>query len=333
VDKNTGKMKWHPGGVETEIRPDPQLVRDMREARDFTKRKADVFGHASFDSIWAKNSYGNQTLTEGEGLSKFFNFRTGTMKPGQIKDAAKLLDDVSTEWNRLARSGLYDHAEADLVRDDLVENTRDFITASLLHNVSHPSNTIEATGERALQFGKLRTAISRNRSMLQDSGMYTPAQLDMWDRTAKVASMIHSAQEKGTPIGSPTYSRMTGDSKFMDLFFGGPIRRMLMTGTAGSLIGGAASHVMGLGEWGGAMLGEAGGVALQAVMEKVYGASREEVLQLLDQAINNPQIAKDLMQTASKNAKFSDATRRWMHQIMAVTGAHVGADYVPQAAP
>jgi hypothetical protein len=68
-------------------------------------------------------------------------------------------------------------------------------------------------------------------------------------------------------------------------------------------------------------------------MEKVYGASREEVLQLLDQAINNPQIAKDLMQTASKNAKFSDATRRWMHQIMAVTGAHVGADYVPQAAP
>lgn len=331
---HTGKTVWHNGGVTPAIRPDPQLVRDMRAARDFTKRKADVFGHASFDSIWQRNSYGNQTLPEGTGLGKFFNFSTGTMKPGQIKDAAKFMDDIATEWRKLGHAS-FDPADAVMARQEMVDNTRDFITASLLQHVSHPSQ-LDDLGDRMLQMGRLRTAIARNRRMLTDSGVYTPAQLDMWDRIAETAQMIQQAQQKGAPIGSPTYSRVVGDKRFMDALFGGPIRRYLLTGAAGTLVGGLSSHLMGMGEFGGALLGDVGGMALNAAAEHIFNASRTEVLRLLDEALRDPAIAQDLMRKVSGGGtNFSAVTKRYLQKlglIPGITGAHVGAAYAPPMA-
>src|SRR5215472_11965968 len=131
----SGQMVWHNGGVTPAIRPNPQLVRDMREARAFTQREAQTLGHANFDAIFSRNSYGNQTLTPGSGLNRFFNFSTGRMAQGNVRDVDAFLSDIGRQWARLGDPA-FNAADTALVRDELAQNTRQWLTASLLSKVA-----------------------------------------------------------------------------------------------------------------------------------------------------------------------------------------------------
>jgi len=323
----SGQMVWHNGGVTPAIRPNPQLVRDMREARAFTQREAQTLGHANFDAIFSRNSYGNQTLTPGSGLNRFFNFSTGRMAQGNVRDVDAFLSDIGRQWARLGDPA-FNAADTALVRDELAQNTRQWLTASLLSKVAGAAE--DSTGNKMLQMGKLRDAIRSNRNMLERSGTYTPAQMDMWDRVADTAAMIHNAVYRGKPIGSPTFTRLMSEHRFVDLLFGGPIRRLVTTEAFSGALGWAGAHLMGGETLTGIGLADIAGIGLNVLMEHLYAGRRTQVLELLDEAFNNPAIAQDLMQSARRAAQWSDATRRWTAKIMAITGPRVGAAYAPQ---
>jgi hypothetical protein len=334
VNPTTGHTEWLKGGTTPAISPDPVLVRDFREANRFTRRKHDVFDHAGFDKIWARNSSGNLTLNEGEGLGRFFNFGTGRLRQGEIKEAAKMLDDIGSSWHALG-DPRFNPADAAQVRQELVDNTRGYLTATLLQHVLH-SSAFDETGERAVDMAKLRVSLNRNRQMLIDSGAYTPPQLAMWNRIFDMTNRIQEAQRRGGTISSKTYEGLTSDHKFLDALFGSQIGRWVMT--TGAAAGGEwAGHAIGgmLGVPGvGSLVGTGVGVLIEKAVEGLARMPRQEALRLLDQALNgDPQLANDLMKTAAKGAQISDKFRQYLQHIIAVSAGHIGADYAYSATP
>lgn len=297
------------------IPPNPDLVRDLKAARAFTKREAETLGHASFDNILKRNSRGNETATEGTAMARFFDFAAGVERPGSISNVTKFLDDIKSEWIKLNNANQFSPAFVDAVKDDLIENSRNYIIAKMLDRVSGVAT--DATGERRIQFGQLNKWLEKNRGLLQRSGMFDGPQLDLLDRLAQTARMIHRGDELGRSIGSPTYTRLIGD-KYADLFIGALTGR-IAGATTGAALGAAVEHMfpnVGIG----ALIGaEIAGVASgDTIARAIYSKPRAVVLQKLDEAIRDPVIAADLMKRASDRAKINERTRDWVRSFLAV---------------
>jgi hypothetical protein len=67
---------------------------------------------------------------------------------------------------------------------------------------------------------------------------------------------------------------------------------------------------------------EGGGLG-GSLISRFYELPRQRLIEALDEAIRNPQIARDLMMAAKPGAgdRFSPATRLWMRTLLAVEPA------------
>jgi hypothetical protein len=298
------------------IKPDPQLVRDLTAARAFTQREAQVLGHNSFDAILRRNSQGNLTATPGTALNKFFDFANGVERPGSIANVTKFLGDIRSSWQQLSaaeRAGTFDPAQITPVMHELVQNARDFMIAKMLGAVS-TANT-DAAGNRLIAWAQASKFMEKNRAMFQASGMFTPAQMDALQRWGDTARMIARGNELGAPPGSPTFKLLTG-SRWMDLFIH-PFTR-----TVGSMaVDGAVATSIG------ALFGDAGLGAIlgvvdhgkigQALLDRLLTVPKERLLEKMDEAIRDPQLAASLMQQFSSPKPMSPEMIAWWRSVLA----------------
>ena len=319
--------EWHEAGgvvpagagtprVAPGIKPDPDLVRDLTAARAFTKREAQVLGHASFDNILRRNSQGNETVTPGTAMAPFYDFANGVERPGAITNVMKFLDDIGSEWRRLGiakAGGDFDPVALENVRNELGQGARDYITAKMLDRVFGVAR--DMTGERNIQAGQIANWIEKNRGMITRTGLFSPAQLDLWDRLRQTGMMIHRGYELGRAVGSPTYTRLMHPTRYLDLFVS-PATRAVVGTAAGALVG---SSLGTLGEVGiGALLGIGAERVGPALMHKLYQTPRSVLIQKIDQAIRDPAIAGDLMRRMDGRGPISDRTKAWARSFLAI---------------
>ena len=301
-----------PDTIIPETKPIPSIVRDLNNARAFTKREAETFGHASFDNIVGRNSYGNQTVQAGTSANRFFDFSNGVEKPGAIKDVTNFLTDIGSQWRRLGQLGTqYDPAHVDMAKTELREGLREYIASKFLATVS--SSNLDARSQQMISAAKASDWLGNNRKMLEQTGVYSPAEIDAWKRIYDYTKLINRGNNLGTPVGSATFSRLSNNSKWLDLFIPPLVSKGLGYGigaAAGAAMGGAVGDaalgaVLGSGVEGGYGLGG-------NLVRAIYSSSRQKVMERLDEAIANPDIAKDLMQRANQGTRFGPATRQWL---------------------
>lgn len=315
------------------VAADPELARDLKAARDFTKREAEVLGHASFDNILRRNSRGNDTVTPGSALNRFFDFSTGSERPGAIANVSRFLDDIRSEWLKLGqaeRAGTFNPDTINPVRQDLTQNLRDFFMAKFLGRVSSGTER-DMQGDRMVQFGQAAKWLSTNMDMLERSGSFTAAQLGDLDALRRTGEMIQRGYDLGRPRGSATYSRLMGNNTFMDLFMTPFASRAFGIG-----IGGLLGTLTGQGALGTLFGAEAGFIGAD-VLRALYAVPRAQAIEWLDRGIRDPQIAADLAKKATpQNApKLSNATKAWLRSIAATVPSEQGGRLVgaPQPEP
>jgi len=299
------------------IRPDPELVRDMKASRAFTKQEAEVLNHDSFENIFRRNSSGNATATEGVGLDKFFDFQNGVMKPGGITNLTKFLDDIKSSWSRLSaaeRAGKYNPATIGPVMNDLRQNTWDFLMSQMMERASQAGADIR--GQPRIAYAALDQWITRNLPMLERSGIGTPAQLAGLRRLGQLAERINAATTSGRTPGSDTWRNIMSGRTWLDVFMSPWVARV-----AGVGVGAGLGYVLGDTSLGGILPavegGAAGGTAME-VLQRMYESPREMTQRFVYEGLNNPDIAKDLMQKASRQswARFSPATQAFLKAFM-----------------
>lgn len=319
-EQRNGQTVWTDGYTVPAVRPDPELKTDLEAARAFTRREAAVLGHASFDAILRRNSRGNVAAAPETALNRFFDFANGVERPGSIKNVTDFLNDIKAEWSSLRAQGAattYDPAAIDPVRRELIDNSRDFIIAKMLGRVS--GSAADMGGERMIRTAQIRKWLDVNGRMVRESGMFTPEQIDALNRVRNAADLIERGYERGRPINSATYSRLSGD-RFIDAFL-----HPVIGAAAGAAIGAATLGTIGriVGEGGlGVVLGAevGGGAGLGAsLVRRLYEMPRQRALALLDEAIRNPDLARNLMMkaTADNARKMSPDTVKWLRAIAA----------------
>ena len=314
-----------PPTVIPAVQPIPGLVRDLNKAREFTRKEAETFGHASFDNIVGRNSYGNQTVTPGTAANRFFDFANGTERPGAIRDAGKFLGDIKSEWLKLGQVGTqYDPVGVQLAQTELREGLREYVAAKFLSAVS--TNNIDAAGQQMISMAKAADFLGNNRQMLERTGVYSPAEIDAWLRVKDYARMINRGDNLGRPINSATFTRLNSNRRWLDMFMP-PLVGHAMGAAIGGALGGTIGHLVGEGALG-AILGagtEGGGLGV-AVLRRLYDAPRAKVMERLDEAISDPVIAKDLMQRAAPGTTFDPRTKAWIRGLLTLPGAAAQAE-------
>jgi hypothetical protein len=321
------------------IKPIPALAKDLDAARAFTKGEAETFGHAAFDNIVARNSYGNATVNPGTAANRFFDFTTGTEKPGgEIQDVTRFLNDIKSEWLKLNQLGTkYDPSGVRMAQHEIEEGLREYLSAKFLSAVS--STAVDLKGNQSIGMAKASDWLSNNMDLLQRTGIYNPAQMQAWKEVGDYARMVNRGTNLGRAMGSPTFTRLTSEAKWLKIFMNPIMSGVVGTGL-GAALGAAGGAFGGGGEAGLGILlgglegGGIGGVGSQ-ILRAMYNSSREKALTLLDQAINDPKIAEDLMRKASSRVGFSPETKRWLRSWLSTTGgrnAPTNPTYQPEAA-
>lgn len=312
------------------VKPDPELARDLKAARAFTKREAETLGHASFDNILRRNTYGNETVVPGTAMSNFIDFNNGVAKPGDIKNLSKFLGEIKSNWlklNAAERDRTYDPETIGPVRQELEEGFRNFITGRLL------AGMVAKKGD--FDWRKAATFLGENRDMLKATGVFTKDQLDLVDRWVATADMIASAKELGRAEGSPTFTRAVHPMRFVDLFTG-PLTGRILGGAAGAVLGNLLTNWLGEAAIGAMIGAEMGGAGRGAgLMQVLYQKPREELLRSLDEAFRNPPIAHDLamgVRTAGKT-RPSAATQAWVRSLLSTQPAQAVAGLAQQPQP
>ena len=290
------------------VKADPQLVADLKEARDFTRREAEVLGHASFDNILRRNGAGNEPGVAGTGLDRFLDLANSVERPGSIANVTKFLDDVRSEWLKLSvadRAGIYNPDTIGPVINDLVEGTRDFIMSKMLARVSGTAR--DDSGALRVQAAQLSKWVETNRDLLRRTGAFTDPQLDDIDALSRAGKMIQRGAEKGRAEGSPTYPLLTGKT-WLDSFMSPVISRAIGIAIGAGL--GALGHEGTVGVLFGAESGWLGA----DMVRSLYNAPRAQTIAWLNRGIRDPAIAADLARQANAGSasKMSDATKRWI---------------------
>lgn len=196
---------------------------------------------------------------------------------------------------------------------DGLKAAQDAFAQKFLKQVSNSGT--DANGQNIVSPAKMQKFLG-DYSHVINSPMFTPAQRDLVDRIAKATSMASRVQNARPPGGgSDTFQKLQGD-KFIDALVG-PYASKLV-GAAGK-VGGAAYGALEEGKIGavmGFMAGEKGG----ELVNSLFKAPRDKVVNLITEAMHDPQLAQDLMMKASNtNAKLLPAPRR--AKIMGILGA------------
>lgn len=326
-----GSIPAGPGAprIERGIKPNPALVRDLKAARAFTRREAEVLGHASFENVLARNSSGNLRAAPGSELDRFFGLASGTDKPGSIRDLGAFVRDVASEWRRigvLKAGGEYDPIQVAQVAEGLAKGTKDFLLARFYKAIT--TNAQDMDQNWALNYNRVSGFWRADRDLFQRSGAFTPDEMGLMDQFADTAQMIKNGRDRGLTRGSPTTSRaaqLTNPKYLIDAFLSPLARRAVPLAAAG--LGAALTHMFGEGIIGGMIAAEMTGVGAvgahfgaNALLQRLYRVPHEQLMVALREAYFNPEIAKDLAARVGGGArppKASQATIAWMRTLLA----------------
>ena len=310
-----------------EMKADPRAWAAYKAARGYTARMWDVMGHDEFQSMLKTNRYGNQAGDAGTLAQRLFNLSAGTeVTPGGIAGIGKMLDQVQRQWSALRAGGVggsLDPVAATAAREELTNGARDFIINKMLDSAL--SNTRDVTGSQNTLMARLSDWIDTNKGWISRSKLFNQDQLDMLDNIRKAAIQSARTEDlKGGP-GSPTFALLKGD-RFVDAFIG-PFLGRATTTIGGVGLGAALTAAFGEAGIGGmigaelvgAGMGGAAGHTGQTILQRLYAQPREAILARLQEATRDPQIAHDLMMTATAaNAKrMSPTTIQWLKAALA----------------
>lgn len=318
------------------VKADPEIRNDLERARAFTKREAETLGHASFDNILKRNSRGNETVTPGTALSKFFDFDNGVERPGDIRRVSQFLDDIKSEWQKLKiydQKGLYNPDTIAPVRQELEDGARNYIMGKMLDAIS--SGERDMTGNRMLQYRQAMNWLDTNRDMLERSGLFSGDQMDLLDRFRATAELLQRDKEMARTAGSPTFTRAMDVNRFVDLFTG-PLVGRAMGMTAGAVMGNFMTRWLGEAAIGAMIGAEMGGAkGGNALMQAIYNVPRQKLLEAYGEAYRNPQIAHDLAQKAGTagTTRPSAATLNWIRGLVASSTGSTAGRYAPVEHP
>lgn len=148
-----------------------------------------------------------------------------------------------------------------------------------------------------------------------NSPLYTQPQRDLMGRIAKATQMAsRTASSRPPGGGSDTFQKLQGD-KFIDTLIGPGASKLINVGStaAGALLGSAHGPVE-------AVAGAFGGGKVGDMVSSLFSAPREKAINLITEAMHDPQLAQDLMMKASNsNAKLLPPPRR--AKILGILGA------------
>jgi hypothetical protein len=181
---------------------------------------------------------------------------------------------------------------------------QDAFTQKFLSQVSNSG--MDANGQNLVSPAKMQKFLG-DYSHVINSPAFTSDQRDLIGRIAKASQMASRVQNSRPPGGgSDTFQKLQGD-KFIDALVGPGASKLI--GAAGKL-GGAAMGAIEEGKIG-AMMGFVAGEKGGEMVNSLYKAPREKVINLITEAMHDPQLAKDLMMKASNtNAKLLPPPRR-----------------------
>jgi len=285
----------------------PEASAAYQAARNFTRQRATLFGTQDARALLHKNAAGVYTKDASEGAKGFL----GPEGAGNVRDIGQFLDGIKAKWTALNHeaeihgdTGARKVTAADIgnARDALIQHTRDYIISNALGAAK--STTLDAADESNVLHNRLNSWIEKNKGWISKSGLFDQAQIGMLERIQKAAQMAARTENLRGSTNSTTYEKLAGH-RFVDAFLGGVFGRVAGAGLGG-VLGYMTEGPLGAGV--GLMTGEKAASALRGL----YEAPKEKILKLLDTALRDPQVARDLMMRASRgNAKmFRQTTRR-----------------------
>lgn len=168
-------------------------------------------------------------------------------------------------------------------------------------------------GDRVISASKVTGFLDDYKHVI-DSPIFTDDQRAMIRRIGEAADMAQQTAMAGAKGGSDTYAKVTGKSH-LDYMIGPGASKIAPV--VGATIGG---HLAGpFGAAGGAL----GGFGLNKLEQALYGATKGRVIDMIHQAMADPELAKTLMlQASTKSAlKIPVAQRRLIYSLVAADSA------------
>lgn len=173
------------------------------------------------------------------------------------------------------------------------------------------SVNLDQAGDRVVQAGKI-TKFTDDYAHVINSPLFTDDQRTLIKAVNDTADMAARTSRTGASMGSDTFAKLSGD-KFLDAMIGG------MTAKALPAVAGAAGYKIGEMFGGhGAELGAAAGYTGATKLAKaLYAAPREKVMDLVQQAIRDPDLATALQSSVRDRTAGSSYIRAYIANALA----------------
>lgn len=177
---------------------------------------------------------------------------------------------------------------------DALQAARDAFTRKFLNSAS--TTVPDMAGDRVVAASGITRFVDDHQHII-DSKLFEPSQRALITNIQKAADMAQRTARGTPPGGSDTFANLSG-RRFVDVLIGPGASKIIP----------AASAIAGFTQGGfiGAGVGLMAGVTGENVLEKaLFGATRDKVMDVLQQAMRDPKLAQALMMKASAaNAKM-----------------------------
>jgi hypothetical protein len=244
----------------------------------------------------------NQTYNSGPIRSVFRQDATGA---DVVPDSAVLERMLAPGQGQAERVGQYIRAaQGDA---DALQGGRDWFTAKMQQAANGPRQ--DANGDPFVLGNNLRKFVQANRPLI-DSDLFSQEQRDAVDQIVDAANIVERTARAGSRGGSDTYRNLAGNN-YISTLVGGWMKPV--TEAAPQLAGGAAGFVYG-GPAGATAGAYGAGKVMKPLIDRVYGNARDNVMNLIGDAVHDPDFARELMQNApaSRSQSVSPRLRNYL---------------------
>lgn len=180
-----------------------------------------------------------------------------------------------------------------------LQAARDAFASKFLNQVQ--STVPDDAGDHLATPAKVTTFLNNYAHVVQ-SPLFTDPQRDLINRIGQASDMAARINRGPAVAGSDTAAKLAG-SKYIDVLLGPGASKLMAIGAP--VVAGVAAHVLGAGFYeaaaaaGGAAAGEG------KLSGMLFGATRDKALQIVQQAMQDPQLAKALMTNVRPGAAYT----------------------------
>ena len=262
----------------------------------------------------------NQTYNTGPIRSVFRQDATGA---DAVPDSAVLDKMLAPGQGQAERAAQYIAA----ANGDAgpLQSGRDWFTAKMQQAANSAKQ--DTQGDPLVLGNNLRKFVQANRPLI-DSDLFSPEQRDAIDQIVDAANMVERTARAGSRGGSDTFRNLAGDN-YISTLVGGWMKPVAeaapqaLGGTAGFVVGGA----------GGAAAGAYGaGKVMKPLIDAAYGHARANVMNLISDAVHDPEFARELMQKAAPSRAAGQQSPR-LRNYLATLPITVETGYPATGAP